>query len=246
MQKSQMKKLLLTAVACMAYTAAQAQSLWTSAEIKFKATTGLNVFAEAEYRTQDGLSGTDRWGLSAGLDYRVLPYLKMNAGYTFIYEHTPWDETRKGNLIPPFWQPKHRGFFSVTGNYNIGRFTFSLRERYQYTYRTEQTVPKYGPDGVTPKNDELISGKGKHVLRSRFEVEYSIRKSGFTPFVSVEIYNLLSEAFNMEKTRFTAGTAYRFNKKNSVSLFYRYIDISGDDDDGRGGHIIGIGYQFKL
>ena len=88
MQKSQMKKLLLTAVACMAFTAAQAQSLWTSAEIKFKATTGLNVFAEAEYRTQDGLSGTDRWGLSAGLDYRVLPYLKMNAGYTFIYEHT--------------------------------------------------------------------------------------------------------------------------------------------------------------
>lgn len=50
----------------------------------------------------------------------------------------------------------------------------------------------------------------------------------------------------MEKTRLTAGTSYRFNKKNSVSLFYRYIDISGDDDDGRGGHIIGVGYQFKL
>ncbi len=135
----------------------------------------------------------------------------------------------------------------MTGNYNIGRFTFSLRERYQYTYRTEQTVPKYGPDGVTPKNDELISGKGKHVLRSRFEVEYSIRKSGFTPFVSVEIYNLLSEAFfNMEKTRLYGRYFIPFQQKNSVSLFYRYIDISGDDDDGRGGHIIGVGYQFKL
>lgn len=37
---------------------------------------------------------------------------------------------------------------------------------------------------------------------------------------------------------------YKFNKKHSVSLFYRYIDKA--DDDEASGNVIGIGYKFKL
>lgn len=224
--------------------ALQAQSLWTSAEIKIKAAGGLNVFAEGDYRTHDGVSGTERWSGTAGLDYKVCRYLKLTAGYTYIHQRTQTEITKKGNIIPPYWQPKHRAYFAVTGSYDWKRFTFSLRERYQYTYRTEQYVPKFDDDGVTPKDDELIEAKHKHVLRSRLEVEYNIRKSGFSPFVSCELYNSLTEGFGREKTRWTVGSAYKFNKHHSVNLYYRYI--SQADSDEADGHVIGIGYRFKL
>lgn len=89
----------------------------------------------------------------------------------------------------------------------------------------------------------MIEASHKHVLRSRLKAEYNIRMSGFTPFASCELYNSLS-GFTHEKTRWTVGTDYRFNKRHSVSAFYRYIDRSDDDDTG--GHVIGVGYSFKL
>lgn len=229
---------------CVAGPALHAQSLWTSAEIKVRAAKGLNLFAEGDYRTHDGLSSTERWAATAGLDYKVNLYLKLTAGYTYIHQHTETEITGKGNIIPPYWQPKHRAYFAVTGSYNWRRFTFSLRERYQYTYRTEQYVPKFDDDGVTPKDDELVEAKHKHVLRSRLEVEYNIRKSRFTPFASCELYNSLTEGFGREKLRYTVGSAYKFNKKHALTLFYRYIDNA--DSDEANGHVIGVGYKFKL
>lgn len=229
---------------CSLTPVVQAQSLWTSAEMKIKAAKGLNVFAEGDYRTYDGLSGTERWAATAGLDYKVLPFMKLTAGYTYIHQRTETEITKKGNIIPPYWQPKHRAYFAVTGSYGWKRFTFSLRERYQYTYRTEQYVPKYDEDGVTPKDDELVEAKHKHVLRSRLEAEYDIRKSRFAPFLSCEVYNSLTDGFGVDKIRYTVGSAYKFNKKHSLTLFYRYIDRY--DSDETSGHVIGVGYKFKL
>ena len=224
--------------------ALRAQSLWTSVEMKTTVAQGLNAFAEGEFRTHDGLSSTERWSGTIGMDYKALPFLKLTGGYTYIHQQTEQKITQKGNIIPPYWQPKHRVFFAVTGNYEWKRFTFSLRERYQYTYREEQYVPKFDEDGITPKDDEWVESKGKHILRSRLEVEYNIRKSKFKPFASYEIYNSLSDGFAVDKARYTIGSDYKFNKKHSVSLFYRYIDKT--DDDEASGHVIGIGYKFKL
>lgn len=231
-------------MAMVAISSLQAQSLWTSAEAKMKIAKGLNAFAEGEFRTHDGMSSTERWAGTIGLDYKLYPFLKLTGGYTYIHQHTETEITKKGNIIPPYWQPKHRAFLSVTGSYKWKRFTFSLRERYQYTYRTEQSVPKFDEDGVTPKDDEWIEGKSKHVLRSRLEVEYNIKKSKFTPFASFELYNSLSDAFEVDKSRYTIGTDYKISNKHAVSLFYRYIDKSDSDEDS--GHVLGIGYKFKL
>lgn len=229
----------------------KAQSLWTSADIKAKVTTGLKAFAEAEYRTHNELSSTERWSGTVGLEYEPWKFLEMTAGYSYIHQQTVDETTSKGNFIPAYWQPKHRGFFAVTGKMKWKRFNFSLRERYQYTYRTSQAVDKYDmykKDGTlkdTPDLDyEWIESKGKQVLRSRLEVEYDIKKSPFSPYVSCEMYNLIEENFGVEKTRWTAGTSYKINKKHSVDLYYRYIDQSDDDEEG--GHVIGVGYSFKL
>ena len=52
--------ILLLAALCMAAPVLWAQSLWTSAEMKFGMAKGLSGYVEGEYRTADGLDGTDR------------------------------------------------------------------------------------------------------------------------------------------------------------------------------------------
>ena len=239
------KSLVIILLALCAVTPVlKAQSLWTSAEVRVKAPKTLNGFVEAEFRTHDGISSAERWAGTVGLDYKLFSFLKATAGYTYIHQQTVTETTKKGNIIPSYWQPKHRASFALTGSVDWKRFSFSLRERYQYTYRTGQSVPKFDSDGITPKDDEIVEAKHKHVLRSRLEVEYNIAKSKFTPYVSCELYNSLSDSFAVEKTRWTIGSSYKINKKNSVSLYYRYI-ANGDEDE-EGGHVIGVGYKFNL
>lgn len=238
-----MQRLLFILFALMTCGTVSSQSLWLSGGFKAGIMKNLNVAAEMEYRTTDGVNGTDRLSWSAGLDYRLVKWLKVGAGYTYIHERNPGRITKKGNIIPAFWQPRHRVYAGVTGSYSWNRFTISLRERYQYTHRKEQWVPKFDDDGVTPKSDELIKGADKHVLRSRVEIEYNIRKSRFSPYISCEVYNLLNEGFVNDKTRLTAGTAFKINKHNSLDVFYRYSIVSGSDPNL---NIIGVGYSFKL
>lgn len=242
MRKGRIAILLLAAV-CMAAPTLRAQSLWTSAEMKFGMAKGLSGYVEGEYRTADGMNGTERWAASAGLDYKLCRWLKMSAGYTYIHRHVESRMTKKGNVVADYWQPRHRASFALIGSYSWNRLTFSLRERYQYTYRTEQTVPKWDGDDGSAKADELVEASHRHVLRSRLKAEYNIRRSGFTPFASCELYNSLS-GFSYEKTRWTVGTDYKISRHHSVSVFYRYIDRSDDDDTN--GHVIGVGYSFRL
>ncbi len=240
-----MKRLILTAALCLAaLLPGRAQSLWTSAELKVPIVKNFSGSFEAEYRTMDAFAASERWAGTLSLDWKVIKYLKFSAGYSFIYKHTPEETTKKGNIVSDYWQPRNRAFVAATGSVKWGRFEFSLRERYQYTHSGEISVAKYAEDGVTPKDDELIGAKDRHVLRSRLEIDWNIRRSRFTPFVSCEMYNSLTDRFSYQKIRATAGTDIKLDRHNSLSVFYRYID-RGDDDE-TGGHVIGIGYTFKI
>jgi hypothetical protein len=222
----------------------QAQALWTSAEAKYGIIRDLNASAEAEMRTSDGIDGVDRWSGSFGLDYRIIKPLKFSATYTYIHQHEAESFTRKGNIIPTYWQPKHRLTVGFTGETNIKRFTLSLREQYRFTHRRGIYVSKLAPDRLKQKDDEWIEPKGTHLLRSRLQAEYNIRKSNFKPFASVELYNLLTEQFGLDKVRYTIGTDYKFDRHNIVTLYYRYVDRQDEDEDS--GHVFGIGYTYKF
>ena len=63
--------------------------LWVSAEVKKKIFPGLDAFLEGEFRLRDNLRAVDRWGGTAGLSYRLFPFLKASAGYTYIYYNHP-------------------------------------------------------------------------------------------------------------------------------------------------------------
>lgn len=222
----------------------QAQSLWTTAEMDFKMAKNVTGNVGGEYRTTDGLGGTERWAVFAGVDYKPLKWLKLSAEYKFLDCWNDSRTTKKDNVVDSYWQPRHRLSLSATGRYRTGRFTISLRERYQYTHSTEQTVPKWDGDDGSAKSDEVIEAEDKHVLRSCLKAEYNVKGCALTPFASVEAYNSLTDGFSHEKMRYTIGADYDINKHHAVTLFGRYIDkADGDEGDG---FVIGVGYKFSL
>jgi len=73
-REKQMKKLLLTMLACAIILPAVAQSdtetgLWTSAEVQKKLSKQWNIAAEAEYRLREDFGATDRWTIAASATY---------------------------------------------------------------------------------------------------------------------------------------------------------------------------------
>lgn len=244
------KRILIAAVAvlctcCGLRAQTEGLGLWTSAEVKKKIFPGFELFAEGDFRLRENLKVVNRWSLGAGASYRVFPFLKAEAGYNYIQFNHPAGTTNKGNYIPEYWSPRHRANLSLTGHHNLGRFKLSLRERYQYTHRVGLSVPKYSSEEMTKqKDDEEISSKSTHVLRSRLLLEYNIRKSGFSPYGSAELYNSLDKGGALKKIRWTLGTQYKLNKKNAFDFYYLYQDES--DEDEANGHILGVGYSFKF
>ena len=218
--------------------------IWTSIGAEKKLWKGLSASVEGEFRSRNDSKSVDRWAASVAMGYKFCPYLKANASYSFLYLNHTAEYTSKGNYIPEYWSPRNRFKFSLTGSYKFHRFQVSLREAFQYTHRAAITVPKYSDETLSnQKKDEEINGKSKNVLRSMMQVAYNIRKSKFSPFASLEFYNSLDNGFSCEKTRWTVGSEYEFNKHNEIEAYYRYQNHS--DDDEPNGHVLGLGYKFK-
>ena len=288
-----MKRFLGIACLLLAAATAVAQSdfgVWTSIEGSTKLNKQLELSLEAEYRTQDMSSLSERIATGISLSYKnkKIPFLKADVGYsvmsmyglgeTAIKYRTDDDGNYEldddGNIIPkhmnvdaPYWYTRHRATASLTGSVKWGRFKFSLRERYQFTHRMRsycdrerwyydpyhkmfpEDVPEYYVDD-DPESDDYSymtdekKAKSDHKLRSRLAVSYDIKKCPFEPFVEVEVYNELDNAFAYDKIRYTVGTDYKINKEHKLTLYYRYQDY-GDVDE-VSGHVLGVGYAFEF
>ena len=148
-----MKRFLGIACLLLAAATAVAQSdfgVWTSIEGSTKLNKQLELSLEAEYRTQDMSSLSERIATGISLSYKnkKIPFLKADVGYSVMSMHGLGETAIKyrtdddGNFIPkhmnvdaPYWYTRHRATASLTGSVKWGRFKFSLRERYQFTHR---------------------------------------------------------------------------------------------------------------
>lgn len=185
---------------------------------------GLHVSLEEDFRLRDNFSEVDRFSTALELSYKPIQYLKIGGAYNLINYNHP----TKG------WEVRHRYYFYATGSYRFNRFTLSLRERFQSTYRVgvKETSTRANP---------------KLYLRSRLQLKYDIRHCGFEPFASVELYNTLNDprGNSMNKLKYTVGSEYKLNKRNTLQVYYRYINFT-DDDEANGKHMIGLGYSYKF
>lgn len=259
-----MKRTALIFMMCVAAMAASAQSddfgIWASIEAEKKIDKKWSVGFEAEMRTRDNVGTVDRW--SGGLDvgYKIVKGLKLSAGYTFLYdnnERISYYEEGDGKVrreevaigdpkkCGKYWGPRHRFHVTLTGEKSFGNFGISLRERWQYTYRPEQTVDQRWSyyDEEWDGEEHTYKGKGKSVLRSRLQVEYKLKTLGLTPYASAEMYN----AWSVEKMRYTLGADYKLTKQHVFSLYYRYQTVRDDGFDNEPNrHVLGVGYKFKF
>ena len=191
--------------------------------------------------------------------------LKSNLGYCFIYGHYLSEKNLKEyveevgeynyNIDEAYWAARNRVYLTLTGEMNIGRFEVSLRERLQYTHTGSVTIDetkyrweKQGGikgewDHTTEIEPELKEAKENLSLRSRLSVKYDIPNCKINPFVSAELYTRLDKWQLFDKARYRAGATYKINKKNSVSLYYLYQDVNGNDPDG---HAVGFEYSIDL
>ena len=280
------KRILGTGCLLLATSAMVAQSdfgVWTSVEGSTKLNKKLELSLEGEYRTQDMSTMTERVSGAVNLSYKdknFLPFLKADVGYTYMYmqymgetevkyqtdeDGLLTDVPKHMNVDAAYWTARHRATASLTGSFKWGRAKFSLRERYQYTYRmaaecarerwyydpfhTITGSPEYYLD-TDPESEDYSymtdekKAKSDHKLRTRLQVSYDIKKCPFEPFAEIEIYNQLDNTFALDKVRYSVGTEYKINKQNKLKVYYRYQDYA--DIDEVSGHVLGLGYAFEF
>lgn len=141
---------------------------------------GLSAELDLSLRTRNSASEVDRWSVGLGLGYTICPYLKVGASYAHMYGPTAAENKphykeddlgnaeldKNGNPIwngynrtNSYWRNKNRVAIDLKTGFDFGRFSFSLRERYQLTDYRSANVDKdkyrykvyYADDDVTPK-----------------------------------------------------------------------------------------------
>lgn len=131
----------------------------------------LSVSFDEEIRLKDNFSNPNKAYSNLSASYKLLPWLKAGASYSFIMAKSSAGE----------WRARHRGAMSLTASTKFGRFKVSLREKFQATYKAYDVNLYQGPQ------TDLA-------LKTRVKVEYDIRHSKWTPYVSAEIRNCFNAA----------------------------------------------------
>lgn len=241
-------------------------ALWSSAGIEKKLTKGLNMDFETEYRLLDDLSQMDRFTIGTSVSYRLYRNtaktlsVKADLGYKFLKTYNESSITLKGidngfqeyNEDEDYYLNKHRGFTSLSAQYEIGRFSFSIRERYQFTFNdsiaVNETKYRYSTsfDKLIPEETvvEYKSAKKKNVFRSRFEADYDIPGFKVNPYASIELFNDIDNGLQLEKTRYIIGGSCSLAKVHSLKIYYVYQN--NQDDDEPSGSAIGISYGYEF
>lgn len=261
--------------------------LWTSFGAQKEFSKKFSVEAGLDFRAEDKLRSVERWDFSLGATYKPFKFLSLGVGYDFIHQRNlqetkeifvGWPEQTTTNpcisalglnVDHGYWRNKHRAVFDLTGKVSAGRFTFSLRERYQFThYRSTTTLRDKYRDEIPANMIDAWTGekhcmegrvfsklkgpdvkekesKNKHYLRSRLQVEYNIKHSPLTPYASFELSNNLSEGFSLDKKRVSVGTEWKITKKHRLEVGYVFQTGADDDDEGDL-HAISLGYKFKF
>lgn len=287
MEKKFVKRLIIAACIALLPGSLSAQNndgegigFWSSIGAEKKIAKGFNADFEVEYRMRDNFNHTDRWTVGAGLSYRLYRNedktfsVKADMGYKYmnvwnaeerddkdLYVHPDVDYTfQEYNLDEAYNITKHRAYISLSASYELGRFKFGLRERYQMTYNDKIQVMEHkyryneaivegdtdGIPGSITKESELEwkDAKTSNVFRSRFSIDYDIPNFKVNPYCSVELFNNLNKNFALNKTRYIIGGEYTYKKVHSFKLYYQYQDQKSGEDPNSS--VIGFNYKFEF
>lgn len=141
-----------------------------SVRLDKKATKGLHLYLEEEVRMDNNFGAFERLHTSAGATYKVIPSLKLGAGYALINPYSTKNAA--------FKNARHRLMLDAAYTYRHGDWYFSLKERMQATFRTGDYNPYQNPQPAL-------------TLKSRLQAKYK----GFgrvVPYGYVELRHILN------------------------------------------------------
>ena len=200
--------------------------MWMSAGTEKKLNDRWNIGTSIELRTKDNSGSVDRWQLAINGAYKVSKFLRLGGNYELHLKNRTVD-TGKETV------PRHRFMFDISPGIKVQHWLkLSLRERYQYTH----TVHK--------SNVQAIN---EHHLRHRLKAEIdNSSMKGWSPYLSVEMFNNLSKQFEIDEMRMAIGTTYSIHTRHVVNLGY-LLDLKRS----AGGldkvlHVITVGYVYKM
>ena len=220
---------------------------------EWKVAKDLSLEAGLQLRLNNDLGSVDRIHTSVGAQYEPCKYFDLGLDYILINGYD--------SRVKSWDKPRHRANLNLEGKLELGRVELSLRERVQTTFRTD-SVNRY-----EKMNPEVV-------LRSRLMAEYSIRHSGWSPYILFELHNTLNapkvvanyktspRSTDNYITRYRAGVGAKLRITRNHRLdFYYYFDYDRSyniDYKGNAGtlkgyklenefrHIFGVSYKFKL
>lgn len=182
-------------------TAQSESGLWLGADASYGITDRLGAELEIGGRLENNFSTFTRYDAALGFDFKATKWLKIGAGYDLIRDYSAGEapaivykkdpnspdglrHDSDGNLVvngfnaeSDYWRTKHRAYVDLTEKWKVGRFAFSLRERYQFTqyapvggvefkYRDElesQPAPGYTSPWAGAHADDVPAGAASFV-----------------------------------------------------------------------------------
>ena len=247
------KRIIIIGLTLMTVVGAWAQSdefgMWYELGVEKKLSKRLTVDLGLEHRSRNNHQNVDRWSGSVGFDYKLTKWLKAGASYAYLYDYNPESYTYRekdgvtelNKRTQTYFGSRHRVNVSLTGSYDFGVVSASLRERWQYTYRPHVDNMRMDYQHEDLGYDYPVKGKGKNVWRNRLQLKYKTKKT-CRPYVSAESY----VAKGLDKMRYTAGTEIKINKHNWIDAFYLFQKTYDDDWDEGNRHVLGVGYTYKF
>jgi hypothetical protein len=147
----------------------------TTVEADAKLMSGLHLTAREEVRWYSDAEDILRFQTGVGVECRVLPFLKLGAGYELINRYK-YDDDAKANV----WRIRHRGHLSATGTWKTPFWQFGVKETLRLTHRPGEMNAWQDPRNAL-------------ALKSKVSVKYRGWEP-VVPFVAFEVRNTLNDA----------------------------------------------------
>ncbi len=156
---------------------------------------------------------TDRFLVDAKIKYKLWKYVSLGATYRFDVNFRDVKETQYLNR------------FAVNTTFHTKLEGFKPALRIQYS--------NYADDEINDGN----------FMRYKFSLAYNIKDCKITPKLTTEIFHQLGDNSRLYKMRYGAVLDYKINKKNHISLGYKFDYYNYEY---RNKHIIELGYKYKF
>ena len=230
MRKAQLiLALLLPAAAFAQETVDEGTSFGARATVEAdaKLAKGFHLNAHEEVRWYSGDEDILRFYTGIGLEYKVLPFLKVGGEYEYInrLKHDEEDSVNE-------WSVRHRGNFFLTGTWKTTDWQFGLKETFRMTYRPGDMNLNQSPRtalALKHKASVKYLGWGSVVPFAAFEVRNTLNDAAYSgthhPGATKNVDKYTDEKFlgynhaYINRFRAQLGVTVKFDKHHELDFY---------------------------